>query len=171
MLAAIDLHGCQRSRLADPDTIRRFVPALIDAIGMRAHGPLRLDRFGDDELQGWSAMQFIETSSITIHADETWCRCFIDIFSCKPFAAEKAAAIAVAHVGGSPHRDCARAMTELAPVLGVLAGVVGVADARAPTCATSSAAAPDRTAGPGSSGASWQSSSACPNGPMAHRGA
>ena len=38
MLAAIDLHGCERDRLADPDTIRRFVAIVIDAIGMRAHG-------------------------------------------------------------------------------------------------------------------------------------
>jgi len=101
MLAAIDLHGCHRSRLADPDSIRRFVPALIDAIGMRAHGPLHLDRFGDESLEGWSALQFIETSSITVHADETWGRCFIDVFSCKPFAAEKAAALAVMEFGGT----------------------------------------------------------------------
>jgi hypothetical protein len=62
MLAAIDLHGGDRTRLADPDSIRGFVPALTAAIGMRAHGRLGLDRFGDDELEGWSAMQFIETS-------------------------------------------------------------------------------------------------------------
>jgi len=77
MLAAIDLHDGDRARLADADTIRRFVPALIDAIGMRAHGPLMLDRFGDDELEGWSALQFIETSSITIHVDEVFGRCFV----------------------------------------------------------------------------------------------
>ena len=70
LLAAIDLHGCDARRLADPGTIRRFVPSVIDAIGMRAHGPLALERFGDGELEGWSAMQFIETSSITVHADE-----------------------------------------------------------------------------------------------------
>ena len=53
-------------------SIRRFVPVVIDAIGMVAHGPLALERFGDGELEGWSALQFIETSSITIHADEVW---------------------------------------------------------------------------------------------------
>ena len=100
MLAAIDLHGCDRSRLEDPDTLRRFVPSLIDAIGMRAHGPLALDRFGDDQLEGWSAMQFIETSSITVHADEVHARCFVDVFSCRPFDADVAAAIAVACFGG-----------------------------------------------------------------------
>jgi S-adenosylmethionine decarboxylase len=100
MLAAIDLHGCDRDRLADPDAIRRFVPAVIRAIGMRAHGPLHLERFGDDELEGWSAMQFIETSSITIHADEVRGRCFVDVFSCRPFDAALAAAIAAEHFGG-----------------------------------------------------------------------
>jgi S-adenosylmethionine/arginine decarboxylase-like enzyme len=100
MLAAIDLHGCERSRLEDPDTLRGFVPNVIDAIGMRAHGPLALDRFGDCELEGWSAMQFIETSSITVHTDEVSARCFVDIFSCRPFDPDVAAAIAVAHFGG-----------------------------------------------------------------------
>jgi len=100
MLAAIDLHGCAPGRLADPDSIRAFVPAVIDAIGMIAHGPLHLERFGDGELEGWSALQFIETSSITIHADEVSGRCFIDVFSCRPFDPELAAAIAVAHFGG-----------------------------------------------------------------------
>jgi S-adenosylmethionine/arginine decarboxylase-like enzyme len=102
MLAAIDLHGCDRQRLADPDTLRRFVPAVIAAIGMRAHGPLHLERFGDDDLAGWSAMQFIETSSVTLHADEVWGRCFVDVFSCRPFDADVAAAVAVEHFGGTP---------------------------------------------------------------------
>ncbi len=100
MLAAIDLHDGDRARLADPDTMRRFVPALIDAIGMRAHGPLRLDRFGDGELEGWSALQFIETSSVTVHADEVFNRCFVDVFSCREFDPERAAALAVEHFGG-----------------------------------------------------------------------
>ena len=102
VLAAIDLHGCRRSLLADPESIRAFVPAVIDAIGMRAHGPLLLERFGDGDLEGWSAMQFIETSSITIHADEVSGRCFVDVFSCRPFDAERAGAVAVEHFGGTP---------------------------------------------------------------------
>jgi S-adenosylmethionine decarboxylase len=103
LLAAISLHGCDRERLADPESIRRFVPVVIDAIGMRAHGALALERFGDGELEGWSAMQFIETSSITIHADEFGNRCFVDVFSCKPFDADTAVAIAVMHFGGRPN--------------------------------------------------------------------
>lgn len=102
MMAVIDLHDCERARLADPDTIRRFVPDVIEAIGMRAHGPLHVERFGEGELEGWSAMQFIETSSLTIHTDEFGDRCYVDVFSCKAFEPELAAAIAVKHFGGRP---------------------------------------------------------------------
>jgi S-adenosylmethionine/arginine decarboxylase-like enzyme len=102
MLAAIDLHGCDEERLASSDNIRRFVPALIAAIGMRAHGGLMMDRFGDGGLEGWSALQFIETSSITMHADEVFGRLFVDIFSCRPFDPDLAAEVAVEHFGGSP---------------------------------------------------------------------
>jgi len=101
ILAAIDLHGGDCERLADPGCIRAFVPAVIDAIGMRAHGPLHLERFGDGDLEGWSAMQFIETSSITIHADEVAGRCFVDVFSCRPFDPALAAAVAVEHFAGT----------------------------------------------------------------------
>ena len=102
MMAIIDLHDCDRAQLADPDAIRRFVPDVIEAIDMVAHGPLRLERFGEGELEGWSAMQFIETSSLTIHADEFSGRCYVDVFSCKSFQPELAAAIAVKHFGGWP---------------------------------------------------------------------
>jgi hypothetical protein len=39
---------------------------------------------------------------LTMHADEVYGRCFVDAFSCKPFDADLAAAIAVAHFGGTP---------------------------------------------------------------------
>jgi len=100
-LAAIDVHGCVPARLGDPEVIRRFVPAVIDAIGMRAHGPLHLERFGDGELEGWSAMQFIETSSLTLHADEVGGRLFVDVFSCRPFEPAEAAAMAAKAFGGT----------------------------------------------------------------------
>lgn len=100
-LAAIDLHGCDCAALADPDALRAFVPAVIAAIDMRAHGPLHLERFGEGDLEGWSAMQFIETSTVVVHADEVAGRCFVDVFSCKPFDPESAAAVAVEHFGGA----------------------------------------------------------------------
>jgi S-adenosylmethionine/arginine decarboxylase-like enzyme len=102
MMAVIDLHDADRERLADPETIRAFVTEVVAAIGMVAHGPTLLERFGEGELEGWSAMQFIETSSLTIHADEFGGRCYVDVFSCKSFDPEPAAAIAVRYFGGWP---------------------------------------------------------------------
>ena len=46
-------------------------------------------------------MQFIETSSITLHADEVGGRCFVDIFSSQAFDPDDAMAIAVEHFGGT----------------------------------------------------------------------
>jgi S-adenosylmethionine/arginine decarboxylase-like enzyme len=102
MMAVIDLHDADRARLADPETIRMFVSEVVPMIGMVAHGPTLLERFGEGELEGWSAMQFIETSSLTIHADEFGGRCYIDVFSCKPFDPEVAAGVALRHFGGWP---------------------------------------------------------------------
>jgi S-adenosylmethionine/arginine decarboxylase-like enzyme len=101
-MAVIDLHDADRERLADPDTIRAFTADVIGAIGMVAHGPTMLERFGEGDLEGWSALQFIETSSLTIHADEVGGRCYIDVFSCKAFDPELAAGIAASYFGGWP---------------------------------------------------------------------
>jgi hypothetical protein len=67
---------------------------------MCVQGPLRLERFGNGVLEGCSAMQFNETSSITVHADQLSSRCFIAVFSCPRFDPEIAAAVAAAHFGG-----------------------------------------------------------------------
>lgn len=85
--AAIDLSGCDPTMIKTPEEIRRFVVELCDEIGMKRHGDVLLDRFGDGVLvsEGYSFMQFIETSSITAHFDEPQSKAFIDIFSCKYF--------------------------------------------------------------------------------------
>jgi hypothetical protein len=100
VLAAIDLSDCDVAALADPDRIRGFVADLVPAIGMQRHGPTLVERFGTGELEGWSALQFIETSSVTVHADEVGGRCFVDVFSCRPFDAGLALQIARHWFGG-----------------------------------------------------------------------
>lgn len=64
---------------------------MIAAIGMKTHGPMHLEKFAEGHLEGYSAMQFLETSSLTIHFDHIIKdRAFIDIFSCKFFDPKKA---------------------------------------------------------------------------------
>lgn len=89
--AAIDLSGCAHERLIDPELLKNFVAEIIKIVDMEAHGPCYVDRFGEGELTGYSAMQFIKTSTITVHLDEVGNRAFVDIFSCKNFDADKAA--------------------------------------------------------------------------------
>lgn len=82
---AINLYGCNKAILSNPSAIKTFIAEIIKKINMVAHGPTYIERFGSGDLEGYSAMQFIETSSITIHCDEVGGRAFIDIFSCKEF--------------------------------------------------------------------------------------
>jgi S-adenosylmethionine decarboxylase len=81
--ASIDLYGCDPKMIKTPKEIERFVIELCEKIKMKRHGDVLIDRFGDGELEGYSFLQFIETSSITAHFDEPENRAFIDIFSCK----------------------------------------------------------------------------------------
>ncbi len=82
---AIDLSECAHDRLISGELLKEFIAEVIKIVGMEAHGPCYVDRFGEGEIEGYSAMQFIKTSSIAVHLDEVGNRAFIDIFSCKHF--------------------------------------------------------------------------------------
>lgn len=58
---------------------------------MKRFGEPMIKKFGAGDLLGYSALQFIETSSITLHFDETENRAFIEVFSCKFFDPDMAA--------------------------------------------------------------------------------
>ena len=88
---SLDLHGCDAKLLRDPKAIKRLIRELTKKIKMKRHGPTRIDRFGEGKLKGWSAMQFIQTSSIVVHCDDKSGRAFIDIFSCKTYNPRMAA--------------------------------------------------------------------------------
>ena len=85
-LVTLDLHGVDLGMIKNPKEIRSFVRQLCELIKMQRVGPTRIKRFGHKELRGYSMVQFIETSMITAHFDETGRRAFIDIFSCKNFS-------------------------------------------------------------------------------------
>jgi len=93
LLASIDLSACDHNLIQSPKAIKEFVKQLVSLLEMQAHGPTRVEKFADGSLEGYSAFQFIETSSIIIHFDDkSGDRAFIDIFSCcffDPLASEK----------------------------------------------------------------------------------
>ncbi len=84
-LAVIDLFECDFDILKDEEKIKEYIKSLSERIDMKLFGEPLIKRFGKGELEGYSLMQFIETSSITVHLDEFGKRAFIDIFSCKQF--------------------------------------------------------------------------------------
>jgi hypothetical protein len=102
MLAAIDLHGCRRAALAEPETIRAFVHALADALGLGASDPVRLERYADAEAEGWAAIQLVEKPAFTVRVGKVGALRFADVFASRPFDARVAAAVAGEHFGGTP---------------------------------------------------------------------
>ena len=90
VLAAINLYGCDSELIKNQKAIKKFIVGICRQIKMRRFGPAIIKRFGKEKLEGCSAMQLIETSSITLHFDEEKNRAFIDIFSCKNFNPKKA---------------------------------------------------------------------------------
>ena len=88
--AIINLYECDSNLIKNPKIIKDFIVELCDFIKMERQGDVLIDRFGEGKLEGYSVMQFIQTSSITAHFDEEKNRAFIDIFSCKKFDSKQA---------------------------------------------------------------------------------
>lgn len=92
LLAAINLYDCDHEMIQDPKAIKKFISGLCKTIKMVRKGETMVEKFGEGKLEGYSAIQFIETSTVVAHFDDkTGDRAFIDIFSCKFFEQEKAA--------------------------------------------------------------------------------
>jgi len=89
-LLSVDLRGCEHSFLTSPEKLKEFSKRICKEIDMIPFGEPIIKRFGEGSLEGYSMIQFIMTSSITVHLDEIDNRAFIDIFSCKRFNIKKA---------------------------------------------------------------------------------
>lgn len=81
----LDIKDCNAKIIKDPKKIKKYIIDVCQKIKMKRYGEAMVERFADGPLEGWSALQFIETSSITLHNDEEKNRMFVDIFSCKAF--------------------------------------------------------------------------------------
>ena len=89
-LTIIDLNECDKELVRSGSYVKKFVVGLCKAIKMNPCGEPLIRRFGNGNLEGYSLMQLIETSSVVVHLDEYKNNCFIDIFSCKEFDSKKA---------------------------------------------------------------------------------
>ncbi|MDD5254381.1 MAG: S-adenosylmethionine decarboxylase [Candidatus Nanoarchaeia archaeon] len=87
----LDLHGCD-IRTFSKENLNKYFVEICKEIGMERHGkPIFWeDHSNIPHLKGISAMHFIKTSNIVIHALDILGAVYINIFSCKKFDAEKA---------------------------------------------------------------------------------
>ncbi len=91
----LDMHGCDREAVRDPETILAFAAELVEAIGMKAYGAPLLKRFAthDPAAAGHTLVQLIEASNVTAHFAERSGDVYLDVFSCKAFPEEDAISV------------------------------------------------------------------------------
>ena len=104
----LDMHNVKNTKLFTRRGIKRFMIELCDIIDMKREDlhfwdelyTPKKDRFTEEHLIGTSAVQFITTSNITIHALDVMKRVYLNIFSCKPYSEKNAIAFCVKYFDG-----------------------------------------------------------------------
>jgi len=95
MSTTIDLYDCNPKTIRDAEMIKSFVRELCDLIKMRRFGDTIVVNFGEDpRVAGYSMTQLIETSLISAHFANESNAVYLDVFSCKEYPPQVAAAFA-----------------------------------------------------------------------------
>lgn len=82
----VNLGGGDQAILTDGAQIRRYLTELCALIGMEAYREPVVVSFGKDpRVAGFTAVQLITTSNITLHAVDANGALFLNVFSCKVF--------------------------------------------------------------------------------------
>lgn len=81
---------CDPAKVTDPDNIKAFSKALVEAIDMKAYGEPTVVHFAEHDAgkAGYTLVQLIETSNICAHFVDQSGECYLDVFSCKNFDPE-----------------------------------------------------------------------------------
>lgn len=97
----LDLHGCQPSAFTR-GSVATWFSSVCEMTGMEAREQHWWEEYGHDEphLNGITAVQFISTSSITIHASEHRRGARINVFTCKRFDPEAVSEFTLRWFGG-----------------------------------------------------------------------
>ena len=91
----LNLYDCNLKKISSEKHIRNFVITLCDkVIKMKRYREPQIPHFGHENpiTAGYSLVQLIETSSVTGHFSEYKRSCYLNIFSCAWYDAEKTAA-------------------------------------------------------------------------------
>jgi S-adenosylmethionine/arginine decarboxylase-like enzyme len=71
--------------ITDARHISDFAKTLVERIDMKAYGEPQVVHFGEDDKQGFTLVQLIETSNIVAHFCDDTGNFYMDVFSCKPY--------------------------------------------------------------------------------------
>ena len=81
----LNLYDCDLKIMKSKRKLLEFLMKLCRVIKMNICGKPIIRRTGKAHLYGYSLVQFIETSSITIHTCDPIREIYLDLFSCKEF--------------------------------------------------------------------------------------
>jgi S-adenosylmethionine decarboxylase len=90
----VNLAGCDPEILDSSDDLITFVGLLAERIGMTTYGDPTVAEFGEGNLHGKTVLQLITTSHFAVHANPSDLTLYLDVFSCKNFDQDAAAAFA-----------------------------------------------------------------------------
>lgn len=94
--AQINLHECNSATIRDAAMIKTFVKELCERIDVKPFGECQVVHFADhnEDVAGFSMVQLIETSLISGHFANKTNNVYLDVFSCKFYEPDVAAAFA-----------------------------------------------------------------------------
>jgi len=90
----LDLYDCNPRTIRSKKRILEYSTRICDLIKVKKYGKPIIERFALhlDHAAGYSLVQLIESSLVSGHFSELWNRAYINIFSCKDFNGNEAAA-------------------------------------------------------------------------------
>ena len=102
----LDLYGCNPRTIRSAKMLEKFVKQLCRRIEMKRYGEPLIEHFGHETplTSGYSLVQLIETSCISGHFSELTNAAYLNIFSCKTFDADDAAAFCQTFFGAAKAR-------------------------------------------------------------------
>ena len=82
-----DCWDCDRTAIQDKNTVIKFITTLVNDIDMVPIGSPQITQtaIGQDDKEGFTAIQIIETSTITAHFINSTGSLYLDVFSCKEY--------------------------------------------------------------------------------------
>ena len=83
----LNARKCRPAAIRSAETITLFTKDLVKKIDMVPYGEPQVVLFGTGNKKGYTLVQLIETSNICAHFVEETNDMYLDVFSCKPFAA------------------------------------------------------------------------------------